>query len=49
MLQILNRVVHQDFDKEDHVNKKITLAVAATAVFGLLAVARSISDSGNQN
>jgi hypothetical protein len=48
MLQILNRVVHQDFDKEDHVNKKITLAVAATAVFGLLALvgAPLLSQSG---
>jgi len=38
MLQILNRVVYQDFDKEDPVNKKITLAVAATAVAGLMAL-----------
>jgi hypothetical protein len=36
MLQIFNRVVHQDFDKEDPV--KLTLAVAATAVAGLLAL-----------
>jgi hypothetical protein len=38
MLQIFNRVVHQDFDKEDRMNKKITLAVAATAVAGLMAL-----------
>src|SRR5215813_2398588 len=38
MLQTFNRVVHQDFDKEDHMNKKITLAVAATAVAGLIAL-----------
>ena len=36
MLRIFNRVVHQDFDKEDHVNKKLTLAVMAAAVAGLL-------------
>ena len=38
MLEIFNRVVHQDFDKEDPVNKKLTLAVAATAVAGLMAL-----------
>ena len=38
MLRIFNRVVHKDFDKEDHVNKKLTLAVAAAAVAGLLAL-----------
>ena len=37
-MQIFNRVVHKDFDKEDHVNKKLTLAVAATAVAGLMAL-----------
>lgn len=48
MLQIFNRVVHQDFDKEDHVNKKLTLAVAATAVAGLMALvgAPLLSQSG---
>ena len=38
MLQIFNRVVHKDFDKEDHVNRKFTLAVAATTVAGLMAL-----------
>ena len=38
MLQIFNRVVHTHFDKEDHVKKKLTLAVAATAVAGLMAL-----------
>jgi hypothetical protein len=40
--------VHKDFDKEDHVNKKITLAVAATAVAGLMALvgAPLLSQSG---
>ena len=38
MLQIFNRVVHKDFDKEDPVNKKLTLAVVATAVAGLMAL-----------
>ena len=38
MLQIFNRVVHKDFDKEDPVNKKLTLAVAAMAVAGLMAL-----------
>jgi hypothetical protein len=48
MLQIFNRVVYQDFDKEDHVNKKITLAVAATALAGLMALvgAPLLSQSG---
>jgi hypothetical protein len=48
MLQIFNRVVHKDFDKEDPVNKKITLAVAAAAVAGLLALvgAPLLSQSG---
>jgi hypothetical protein len=38
MLQLFNRVVHKDFDKEDRMNKKITLAVVATAVAGLMAL-----------
>jgi hypothetical protein len=38
MLQIVNRVVHQDFDKEDRMNKKLTLTVVATAVAGLMAL-----------
>jgi len=38
MLQIFNRVVHKDFDKEDLMNKKLTLAVAAMAVAGLMAL-----------
>jgi hypothetical protein len=38
MLRIFNRVVHKDFDKEDPVNKKLKLAVVATAVAGLLAL-----------
>ena len=38
MLQIFNNVVHKNFDKEDHVNKKLMLAVAATAVAGLMAL-----------
>src|SRR5262249_20489944 len=38
MLQTFNRVVHQDFDKEVRMNKKLTLAVAATAVAGLIAL-----------
>jgi hypothetical protein len=38
MLRIFNRVVHKDFDKEDPVNKKLMLAVVATAVAGLLAL-----------
>ena len=38
MLQVISTVVHKDFDKEDHMNKKITLAVAATAVAGLIAL-----------
>jgi len=48
MLEIFNRVVHQDFDKEDPVNKKLTLAVAATAVAGLMALvgAPLLSQSG---
>ena len=38
MLQIFNTVVHKNFDKEAPVNKKLTLAVAATAVAGLMAL-----------
>src|SRR4030095_14440472 len=38
MLQLFNRVVHKDFDKEDRMNKKITLTVVATAVAGLMAL-----------
>jgi hypothetical protein len=38
MLQVFNRVVHKDFDKEDPVNKKLRLAVVATAVAGLMAL-----------
>jgi hypothetical protein len=38
MLRIFKRVVHQDFDKEDRMNKKLTLAVVATAVAGLMAL-----------
>jgi hypothetical protein len=38
MLQIFNRVVHRRLRQEDPVNKKLTLAVAATAVAGLLAL-----------
>src|SRR5215472_18806075 len=38
MLQVISTVVHKDFDKEAHMNKKITLAVAATAVAGLIAL-----------
>jgi hypothetical protein len=38
MLQIFNRVVLQDFDKEDPVKKKLMLAVVATAVAGLIAL-----------
>jgi hypothetical protein len=38
MLQIFNRVVHKDFDKEDPVNKKLRLGVVATAVAGLMAL-----------
>ena len=38
MLQIFNRVVHRDYDKEAPVNKKLTLAVAATAAAGLMAL-----------
>jgi hypothetical protein len=41
MLQIFNRVVHKDFDKEDHVNKKLRLAIATTAVAGLMALVGS--------
>jgi len=37
-LQIFNRVVHKNFDKEDPVNKKLMLAVAAVAVAGLMAL-----------
>jgi hypothetical protein len=48
MLQIFNRVVHKNFDKEDPVNKKLTLAVAAMAVAGLMALvgAPLLSQSG---
>ena len=38
MLRIFKRVVHQDFDKEDRMNKKLTLVVVATAVAGLMAL-----------
>jgi len=38
MWQIFNRVVHKDFDKENPLNKKLTLAVVATAVAGLMAL-----------
>ena len=38
MLQVFNRVVHRDYDKEAPVNKKLTLAVAATAAAGLMAL-----------
>lgn len=38
MLQIFNRVVHKNFDKEDRMNQKLTLAVVATAVAGLVAL-----------
>jgi hypothetical protein len=48
MLQIFNRVVHKNFDKEDPVNKKLTLAVAATALAGLMVLvgAPLLSQSG---
>jgi hypothetical protein len=38
MLQVFNRVVHKDFDKENPVNKKLTLAIVATVVAGLMAL-----------
>jgi hypothetical protein len=48
MLQLFNRVVHQDFDKEDRMNKKLTLAIAATAVAGLMTLVSAplLSQSG---
>jgi len=38
-MQVFNRVVQKDFDKEECMNKKLTLAVAATALAGLMALA----------
>ena len=38
MLEIFNRVLHKHFNKEDPMNKKLTLAVAVTAVAGLMAL-----------
>src|SRR5262245_12223213 len=38
MLQVISRVVHKDFDKEDQMNNKLMLAVAAAAVAGLMAL-----------
>ena len=48
MLQVISRVVHKDFDKEDHMNNKLMLAVAAAAVAGLMALlsAPLLSQSG---
>ena len=48
MPQVISRVVHKDFDKEDHMNNKLMLAVAAAAVAGLMALlgASVFSQSG---
>jgi Lipocalin-like domain len=40
-LEIFNRVVDQDFDKEDRMNKNLTLAVAVIAMAGLMALVSS--------